>query len=129
MAGSRGSRTARTADRGAVTVELALALPVLVVVAWAALWAVGLAGLQMSCIDAARAGARAAARGESLEQVTELVRSIGPPGARVRTSSTGELVTVRVVASSRTRLLGRLGPQAVGSAVARREPIPPEARR
>ena len=105
-----------------MTVELALALPVLVAVAWAAVWAVGLAGLQMACVDAARAGARAAARGESPAAVAALVRVVGPTGARVTTSADGELVTVRVVASARARLFGRIGPPVGATAVAEREP-------
>jgi hypothetical protein len=51
-------------DRGMVTAELAVSLLSLLLVTAVLLWAVGLAGLRLRCSEAARAGARAAARGE-----------------------------------------------------------------
>jgi Flp pilus assembly protein TadG len=108
-------------DRGAVSVELALAMPVLLAAMWVALWAVGAAGEQLACTDAARAGARAAARGESAEAVQVLVRSVAPPGASISTTSAAGSVTVRVVARTRSNLLGWRGPLVHGLAVARTE--------
>jgi Flp pilus assembly protein TadG len=111
-------------DRGAVTVELALALPVLCVLVWVALWAVGSAATQLACIDAARAGARAAARGESAQAVAELTRSVAPAGATITTVATVESVTVAVAARTRLRLLpGWPGIAVHGTAVARPEVI------
>jgi hypothetical protein len=97
--GALGRR--RALDRGSVTVELALALPALVILLLVMLWAVGLAGSSMACADAARAGARAAARGESTVVVAALVRGLAPAGATVATSRAGGTVSVRVVLRSR----------------------------
>ncbi|MFE2233365.1 TadE family type IV pilus minor pilin, partial [Streptomyces sp. NPDC059442] len=52
----------RSEDRGAVTVEAAMALPALVVFTLALLWSLAAAAAQIPCVDAARAGAGAAAR-------------------------------------------------------------------
>ncbi|MDP9241529.1 MAG: pilus assembly protein, partial [Actinomycetota bacterium] len=54
----------RRSDGGSVTAELATALPVLVFLLAVALGAVGAVTAQLRCVDAAREGARAAARGE-----------------------------------------------------------------
>ncbi len=79
-----------------MTVELALAMPVLFGVLGLALWAVSAGGLAMDCTDAARAGARAAARGDSDAAVRALVERTGPPGARLSLERRGGLVTVTV---------------------------------
>ena len=104
-----------------MSVELALAMPVLLAAMWVALWAVGAAEEQLACTDAARAGARAAARGESAEAVQALVRSVAPPGAMTSATSAAGSVTVRVVARTRSNLFGRRGPLVHGLAVARTE--------
>jgi hypothetical protein len=83
-------------DRGTVTVEIALAMPVLFAVLGVVLWAVTAAGIRMDCVDAARAGARAAARGDSEASVRALVERTGPPGARLEMHREGRLVTVTV---------------------------------
>lgn len=83
-------------DRGAVTAEVALAMPVLFAVLGLALWAVSAAGLAMDCTDAARAGARAAARGDSEAAVRALVERTGPRGATLSFERRGGLVTVTV---------------------------------
>jgi hypothetical protein len=80
-----------------VTVELALAMPVLFAVLGLALWAVSAAGLAMDCTDAARAGARAAARGDSEASVRALVERTGPEGARLTVQRRDGLVTVTVL--------------------------------
>lgn len=76
-------------------------MPVLFAVLGLALWAVAAAGLRMDCTDAARAGARAAARGDSDEAVRALVKRVGPRGARLTLDRDGGLVTVTVRASTR----------------------------
>ncbi|HUR75307.1 MAG TPA: TadE family type IV pilus minor pilin [Sporichthya sp.] len=86
----------RRSDRGAVTVELALAMPVLFAVLGLALWAVSAAGLAMDCTDAARAGARAAARGDGEATVRALVARTGPRSAVLSVEHRGGLVTVTV---------------------------------
>ncbi|MEW5632860.1 TadE family type IV pilus minor pilin, partial [Streptomyces hydrogenans] len=47
-------------DQGFVTVEAAVVLPVLALFAMALLWALAASAAQIRCVDAARAGARAA---------------------------------------------------------------------
>ncbi|MET9110719.1 TadE family type IV pilus minor pilin, partial [Streptomyces zhihengii] len=58
------SSEAGRGDRGSVTAEAAVALPALVAFALALVWALMAAAAQIQCVDAARAGARAAARSE-----------------------------------------------------------------
>src|SRR5688500_20233283 len=57
-------------DAGMVTAETAVVLPVLLLVLAGAVAAVTVVGAQLRCVDAAREGARAAARGESVAEVT-----------------------------------------------------------
>lgn len=84
--------------RGAVTAEIAAALPALVFVVAAAVWVVAIALAQLRCADAAREAARAAARGDSPAVVSELAEAAGPDGATVRVRVEGDLVTVEVSA-------------------------------
>jgi hypothetical protein len=102
-----------------VTAELALAMPMLFAVLGLALWAISAAGLAMDCTDAARAGARAAARGDSEASVRAVVERTGPHGAALSVQRRGDLVTVTVRA--RTSAPGPLplpGFSVGGSAVA-----------
>ncbi len=110
-------------DRGAVTAEMAAALPVLVLLLAVALSAVGAVTAQLRCVDAAREGARAAGRGEPPARVVNLARQVAPPGAAVHVRSAGP-DTVSVSVRSRVPLLGHLlSPVAVGAtAVALLEP-------
>ena len=96
----RGCERRRYADRGFVTAEAALALPVLVMVT--ALLVSGLIAvlLQIQCVDAARAGARAAARQDPADQVKEVARGIAPRGATVTVGREGSRVRVVVVAKT-----------------------------
>jgi len=64
-------RKGRT-DRGAVTAELAITLPVLFSLLLLGIWSIGLVTLNIRCIDAARDVARAAARGEPQDQAIAL---------------------------------------------------------
>lgn len=86
----------RQRDRGMATAEIAVALPALVLVTVLALWAVAVASTHMSCVDAARAGARAAARGESLDAVRALVARSAPRGAMVTVRRDADSVQVAV---------------------------------
>ncbi|WP_097866831.1 TadE family type IV pilus minor pilin [Streptomyces sp. rh34] len=83
-------------DRGAVTAEAAVVIPVLVAFAMALLWALMAASDQIRCVDAARAGARAAARSEPEAAVLETARDAAPHGARVEVGRAGDLWHVRV---------------------------------
>lgn len=85
-------------DRGAVTAEAAVVIPVLVTFVMALLWALLAASDQIRCVDAARAGARAAARSEPEAAVLEVARDAAPHGARVEVGRAGDLWRVRVEA-------------------------------
>ncbi|MFC5072782.1 TadE family type IV pilus minor pilin [Kitasatospora cinereorecta] len=89
-------RPAGSGDRGAVTAEAAMAVPVLVAFVLALVWALVAASDQIRCVDAARAGARAAARSEPEAAVLSAAREAAPGGARVDLARTGELWRVRV---------------------------------
>lgn len=91
-----------------VTAEAAVVLPVLMLVLAAALAAVAVVTAQMRCTDAAREGARAAARGESDAAVREIAASSAPEGSAVSIGRDTDTVTVRVDAS--VGMLGSLGP-------------------
>lgn len=80
------------------TAEIAVALPSLVLITAIALWGVRAASVQLACTDAARSGARAAARGESLTAVRELVKRGVPKGAAVQVHRDGAVVRVDVAA-------------------------------
>lgn len=82
-----------------MTAETAVALPVLALTLAAALWAIGVVGAQLQCVDAARAGARAAARGETVDAVRALVLRVAPKGADVEVSVGPEVTRVDVSAS------------------------------
>ncbi|GAA4907551.1 hypothetical protein GCM10023237_29020 [Streptomyces coeruleoprunus] len=85
-------------DRGSVTAEAALAIPALVLFAVALLWGLAAAAAQIQCVDAARAGARMAARSEPQARAVEAARSTAPDGARVAVERAGDLWRVRVEA-------------------------------
>ncbi|MFD8687692.1 TadE family type IV pilus minor pilin [Streptomyces sp. NPDC059651] len=83
-----------------MTAEAAMAIPVLVIFALALLWALMAASAQIRCVDAARAGARAAARSEPEAQVREAALSAAPDRARVEVERAGDLWRVTVAASA-----------------------------
>lgn len=93
----RGERLRRSDPcAGYVTAEAAVVIPALVLLVAGLLWGLMAAVSRIQCVDAARAGARAAARGEPEGAVARAVRSAGPPGARVEMTREGELVRVAV---------------------------------
>ncbi|RCV53643.1 TadE family type IV pilus minor pilin [Marinitenerispora sediminis] len=81
-----------------VTAEIAVALPGLCLLLGAALGAVGAAAAHVACVDAARVGARAAARGDTVDVVRRLAGDVAPAGAVVEIVDDGVFarVTVRV---------------------------------
>ena len=81
-----------------VTAETAIVLPVLLLVLAGAVAAVVVVGAQLRCVDAAREGARAAARGEDAAQVTALASLVAPDGAAVGIDAAGDHVRVTVAA-------------------------------
>ncbi|MFJ6353844.1 TadE family type IV pilus minor pilin [Streptomyces sp. NPDC092046] len=90
----------RRSERGSVTAETAVALPALVLFTAALLWALGAAGAQIRCVDAARAGARAVARSEPVAAAEAAARAAAPDGARVTVERSGELWRVTVEAEA-----------------------------
>lgn len=105
-----------------VTAETAVVLPVLLLVLVAAVAAVTVVGAQLRCVDAAREGARAAARGEPVALVVALAERAAPEGAVTAVSSDGE--QVRVTVSARIAPLGPVPLRVTvdAAAVALREP-------
>jgi TadE-like protein len=89
-----------------VTAETAVALPVLLFVLAAAVAALMVVGSQLRCVDAAREGVRAAARGEPPAAVRSLVARAAPGGAQAAVSTRDGTVTVTV--RSLVRPLGAL---------------------
>lgn len=113
----------RDGDRGAVTAEAALVLPVLAAVTLALVWMLGLAVAQMRVTDAAREAARALARGDPEGEATELAHTAAP-GSAVRIDQADGRVRVTVVREVRPPgdLLGDLASARVeATAVALRE--------
>ncbi len=79
-----------------MTAETAMVLPVLALLLAVALWSIAIAAAQLRCIDAARDGARAVARGESDAVATEVARSAAPSGAQIDLREDGDRVVVVV---------------------------------
>ncbi|WP_405012598.1 TadE family type IV pilus minor pilin [Kitasatospora sp. NBC_01539] len=104
-----------------VTAETAVALPAMVLLAALLTWGVLGTVAQIRCVDAARVGARAAARGET-DPATS-ARAAAPPGAVVQVLR--EADTVRVTVESPYPGPGRFGAvlavRLTASAVAARE--------
>jgi Flp pilus assembly protein TadG len=110
-------------DRGAVTVEAALALCSLVVVLALVLAAVSAVAAQLRCVDAAREAARLTARGDQ-DRAVELARRVAPRGAVVTVTVRGDEITARV---SVNPVAGMLPGITVGAqAAAILEPAAPE---
>ena len=123
----RANGVVKEGDLGMATAEFAVVLPAIVLVLAMSLGALGLAWDEVRCVDAARAGARAAARGDSSEAVTRVAARAAPSRAQVSMVSSGILVRVSVV--SRPPLAGRLFPawlRASSTASAAREPFDPQ---
>jgi Flp pilus assembly protein TadG len=82
-------------DRGMVTAETAVVLPVLVAVTLAMVWLLTLGVAQMKVTDAAREAARALARGEPADRAVELAERAAP-GASVTIQHDEGMVVVTV---------------------------------
>ena len=80
-------------DSGMVTAEIAVSLPALCLVVAALAWMVALAVGQGVVVQAAREGARAAARGDSAAEVRSRVLQLAP-GSTVSISHRGDLLVV-----------------------------------
>jgi hypothetical protein len=106
-------------DRGAVTVEAAIGLSVLVLVLAMVIAAIGAVTAKLRCVDAAREAARQVARGDP-ELAAEAVHDLAPPGAGLSVSEEDGTIRVEVSADSSSRFLPGLTTQA--TAVALKEP-------
>ncbi len=73
-------------------------MPALVLFTLTLLWGIVAGAAQIQCVDAARAGARAAARSEPEQSVLAAARAAAPQGADVVLERVGELWRVRVEA-------------------------------
>ncbi|WP_020141285.1 TadE family type IV pilus minor pilin [Streptomyces sp. 351MFTsu5.1] len=91
-------RRERAADQGFVTAESAMVLPVLVMFATALVWGLLVVAAQIQCVDAARSGARAAARQDPADAVVRVARDTAPRDAEVTVAREGDRVRVVVVA-------------------------------
>lgn len=77
-----------------------MVLPVLVVFAMALVWGLLVVAVHIQCLDAARTGARAAARQDPADAVLKVVREAAPRGARVTVSREEDQVRVVVQAEA-----------------------------
>ncbi|WP_431950145.1 TadE family type IV pilus minor pilin [Actinacidiphila sp. bgisy167] len=93
-------RSERRRDGGYVTAEAAVVIPSLVFLTALLLWGLAAAAAQIRCVDAARAGARAAARDEPDEAVLRTTRTAAPGEAAIAVHREGGLVRVTVEARS-----------------------------
>ena len=105
-----------------VTAEIAVAMPVLVVLLAVALTAVSVVAGQLRCVDAAREAARALARGESMASAHSLAMAAGPHGAVLSGGSAGD--RIRTTVRARVRPLGGYLPAFTVSAEAVALPEP-----
>ena len=105
-----------------VTAETAVVLPVLLLVLAGAVAAMIAVGAQLRCVDAAREGARSAARGNPAAAVTAVAAQVAPAGAVIVIRSGADQISVTV--SVQVRPLGPLpiSVRVSASAAARREP-------
>ena len=100
-----------------MTVEAAVAVGTLVLVAAAAIGAVATVMASVRCVDAARELARLAARGDT-ERGRAAASGIAPGGARMEVRTDGDTVTVVVAATP----VGLLPLEVSGTAAAVLEP-------
>jgi TadE-like protein len=89
-------RRRRVDEPGSVTAETALALPAVALVALTVAGVGSVAVAQLRCVDAARAGARLAARGEMPSRVISRAASIAPSGALVTVGAAGREAVVSI---------------------------------
>jgi len=82
-------------ERGMVTAETAVVIPVLVAVSLAMVWLLTLGVAQMKVTDAAREAARALARGEPPDRAVRLAE-LAAPGASVSIEDDNGMVVVTV---------------------------------
>jgi hypothetical protein len=85
----------RPAERGAVTAELAMAVPLLLALTIGLVWLLTLSVAQVRLVDATREAARAVARGDTAAEAVARARQVAPAGTELSVSPTGDQVVVR----------------------------------
>jgi hypothetical protein len=104
-AGARARTKARTkartrlpgrTDRGAVTAEAALVLPLLVAVTAGLVWLLAVGVAQVRTVDAAREASRALARGDAQDEAVAMALRVAPSGSSVTIDRSGSQVLVEV---------------------------------
>jgi Flp pilus assembly protein TadG len=86
-------------ERGAVTAELAMGLPLLLAVTVAMVWLLAVGAAQVRVVDASRESARALARGDDETRAREVAQRIAPAGARVEFAGGAGQVVVETTAT------------------------------
>ncbi|WP_377270109.1 TadE family type IV pilus minor pilin [Peterkaempfera sp. SMS 1(5)a] len=132
--GRRNGR--RGPEAGYATAETAVALPAIVLLCSMLLWGLLATAAQIRCVDAARIGARAAARGDGDAAAVAAAREAAPEGAEIRLERGARTVRVAVEVpfGGPGRLAGLLTVRLSAAAVAEREdvrveePTPPDGR-
>ena len=94
--GSPQTRPTAASERGAVTAEIAAALPALVLVTAIAIWGIAVGLAQLRCADAAREAVRAAARGDDATVVQRVAEATAPAGAEIVVTARDGLIVVEV---------------------------------
>jgi Flp pilus assembly protein TadG len=109
---ARRSRRTTTTERGQATVELALLLPVVVMIVWALLEGILLARDQVLLSHAAREAARAYSTSQSVDKATQAAQQRSGFGSELAISITTEAagiarVQVSLNEAPRLSLIGR----------------------
>ncbi|MFB9964965.1 TadE family type IV pilus minor pilin [Sinosporangium siamense] len=122
IACARG-RGPRARSRGSVTAETAVVFPSMVVVLGVSLWMINVVEMQLRCVDAARAGARAIARGEPPDRVRQAMLAALPADAHTTITRDNDTARVRISVDVRPTWGGALPVLAVhATAVSPLEP-------
>jgi len=100
---SRPALADRT-ERGSVTAETVMVLPLLIAVTVGLAWLLSLAATQVRVVDAAREVARAVARDDDRSSALALGRRVAPDGSRIEVRGDEDTVVVRVRAEVRGAL-------------------------
>ena len=93
--------SAPSGERGTVTAESAMVLPIVAAFALVMVWLVSVGVTQIETVDAARDAARALARGEDEDAVVSAVRRTAPYPATVSVAHADGTVTVNVSAATK----------------------------
>ncbi|MBA3991307.1 MAG: pilus assembly protein [Propionibacteriales bacterium] len=83
-------------ERGSVTAEAAVVLPIVAAFALALVWMVAVGVAQIQVVDAARDAARSLARGDDLESAVAAAHRAAPSHADIDVSFAGDTVHVSV---------------------------------